>query len=183
MKSHLYLLCLCLLPSLNAADHVRNGNFSEGGRFWFLFVDGTYRAPETYANLLRFSQNQLTVFVHELGAERKNPASVILNQRIRDLEEGGIYRLRFSSRADVGEVLMVGLGNPVVSGPDQGNLGGGLPLNEVVGADDWVETVLEFTYNGDQSLHLPSDAGETVLQFRMGLVGTFQLKNVSLTRK
>lgn len=79
--------------------------------------------------------------------------------------------------------MLVGLGKPVTYGEHRGNLSGGIPVREVVLTPEWTQTEITFAYNADQTLALPGDARETLLQFRVGRLTNFQLRNVSISEK
>ena len=176
------LLTLSSFQSVNAGE-VRNGDFSEDTRFWFVLVNGGFRNNEAMAPFMRTNRAGLQMMVDEIPGEKDKPASVTLNQRLQSLREGTEYVLRFRVKGIAGESMLVGVGNPVSYGPDQGNLSAGIPVREIVLTGDWQAVELSFIYNEDKTLVLPEDARETLMQFRIGLLTQFHVQDISVTKK
>ena len=179
------MLTLCLLFSSQTlrANEVRNGDFSEAARFWFVLVNGGFRDSEAIGPYLKTSGDGLHILVDEIPGEKTQPAAVVLNQRVQTLRPGTEYLLRFEVRGQQHESFLVGVGKPVTYGEHRGNLSGGLPVREVTVTDAWHSFEASFVYNADESLALPEDARETLLQFRVGTLSTLQLRDVTVTEK
>jgi len=188
MKFPLFsLLCalfLFTLPALSAEDNlIRNGDFSDGSKYWFVLAYGGHQKNEVLGENLKVEAGKgLWLRVENLRKEgTPKPASVILNQRVKTLQAGETYRLRVEVRSSESGSLLVALGNPVKSGPNKFNLSGAIPVEEVNVGTRWQEKEWTFTYNEDQTLHLPEDAAHTVLQFRSGTLTDLVVRNVQLT--
>lgn len=176
------LLTLSSFQSVNA-DEVRNGDFSEDTRFWFVLVNGGFRNNEAMAPFMRTNRAGLQMIVDEIPGEIDKPASVTLNQRLQTLLDGTEYVLRFRVKGVADESMLVGLGHPVSYGPDQGNLSAGIPVREIVLTEAWQALEFSFIYNEDKTLVLPEDARETLLQFRIGLLTQLRLQDISVKKK
>lgn len=165
------------------ANEVRNGDFSEATRFWFVFVNGGFRETEAMAAYMKTHNEGLYMLVDEIPGEKTQPAAVTLNQRVQGLQAGKEYVLRFQVKGHRNESMLVGVGKPVTSGAHRGNLSGGAPVREIALEAEWKDVEMTFVYNGDHSLTLPEDARETLVQFRVGTVSTLHLRAVSVTEK
>jgi hypothetical protein len=186
MKKILLILTaiLSLIPvQTSAGNQVRNGDFSDATRFWFVLVNGGFRDTDSMAQFMRASENGLEMIVDEIPGEKTQPASVVLNQRVQTLQAGTEYVLRFEVRSMRNESLLAGIGKPVTSGEHRGNLSGGVPVREVGLTPEWTPVEMTFVYNEDQTLALPDDASETLLQFRVGRLSQFHLRKVSIMEK
>ncbi|MCC5850757.1 MAG: hypothetical protein JJU29_21930 [Verrucomicrobia bacterium] len=177
------LLFLAFLSSGLSANEIRNGDFSEASRFWFVFVNGGYRSPEDLSDFIHAGEDGLRLSVHEIPGDKAQPADVTFNQRVRALRDGVEYVLRFEVRGHGDESMLVGVGNPVTSGANRGNLAGGIPVREIAMQNDWQSVEISFVYNADNRLNLPEDAAETLLQFRVGMLSSLQIRAVSITGK
>ncbi|MCC5843004.1 MAG: hypothetical protein JJU05_02005 [Verrucomicrobia bacterium] len=178
----LILLMVCSLTGVSA-NEVRNGDFSEEARFWFVLVNGGFRDSGVMAPFMRTSGEGLNMLVDEIPGDKDQPAAVVLNQRVQTLQPGGAYVLRFELRGNRNESILAGLGKPVTYGEHRGNLSGGIPVRVLELTPDWTPVEIPFVYNADHSLTLPGDARETLLQFRVGRVTNFHLRGVSITEK
>ena len=186
MKKTLLILTaiLSLIPvQTSAGNQVRNGDFSDATRFWFVLVNGGFRDTDSMAPFMRASENGLEMIVDEIPGEKTQPAAVLLNQRVQTLQAGTEYVLRFEVRGMRNETMLAGLGKPVTYGEHRGNLSGGIPVREVALTPEWTPVEITFVYNEDDTLSLPGDARETLLQFRVGRLSQVHLRNVSITEK
>lgn len=177
------LFLFSFLSSGLVANEVRNGDFSDATRFWFVLVNGGFRDSEKIQSYVRTSGNGLQMIVDEIPEEKEQPASVLLNQRVQTLKTGTEYVLRFEVLGQVNESMLVGLGKAVTYGPDRGNHSGGIPVQEIKMTEEWQKIEIPFIYNADKTLSLPDDARETLLQFRVGKITNLYLRSVSITEK
>ena len=175
---------LCLSVCVVQAEHVRNGDFSERGRFW------NVNSP---AGLLQSAQKD-AVFKTEggIGALRVDllreggrgvPADVRLWQKIVSLEPGRAYRLSFEARTTgmgARGTVNVRYGKSMKLPDGSHNTVGGLPISHFDVTEDWAVFDHEFVFNGDGKLELPADLESCWLIFAVGNVNRFELRGVSL---
>jgi hypothetical protein len=161
---------------------IRNGDFSEGAKYWYVLANGGYRSDEQLGDALQVEPGKsLALDIKNLVTkEPTKPAHLTLNQRVTSLTHGMKYVLRFDVRSSEPGTLLAALGNPVLSGPNKSNLSGGFSLQEVAVGPQWNEVKIEFIYNGDKTLTLPADSEKTVLQLRVGTLSDLEVRSVSL---
>ncbi len=177
-----FALLFSTLVSAEAQNHVKNGAFSEGSRFWFVLSKGRYLKNDTLGdNLLSEAGKGYYLKVGNIVTEApKKPAHLLINSRIKDLQGGTRYTLRFDIRASQPGSCLVGLGAPRNEGPQKNNLEGAIPVKEVQVATEWQTVEIPFEYNAGQVLSFPEDREATLLQFRVGLLKDVVLRNVSV---
>lgn len=161
---------------------IRNGDFSEGAKYWYVLANGGYRSDEQLGDALQVEPGKsLALDIKNLVSKvPAKPAHLTLNQRVTSLTEGAKYVLRFDVSSSEPGTLLTALGNPVLSGPNKFNLSGGFSLQEVAVGPKWNEVKIEFIYNGDKTLTLPADSEKTVLQLRAGTLSDLALRNFIL---
>jgi hypothetical protein len=161
---------------------LKNGDFSEGAKYWFVLVNGGYRTDEQLGDNLDVNVGKsLSLRVGNLVTKTSaKSAHVVLNQRLTSLTEGVKYVLRFEVRSSEPGTLLAALGNPVLTGPHKFNVSGGFPLQEVETGPKWEKVEIEFIYNEDKSLTLPVDSEKTVLQLRAGTLTDLEVRSFSL---
>ncbi len=189
MKSlslHLFGLCAALLLSASTlvAEHLRNGEFADGHRFW------NVNSPE---GLLQPSQKDAVIVVRggalslDVSGLRKGgrgvPADVRLWQRVTSLSPGQAYLLSFDARTSgIGArgTVNVRFGKGARLPDGNHNTVGGLPITHFDVTEEWSTFSYEFTFNGDGALELPKDLDLVWLTFAVGNVNRFELRKVSL---
>lgn len=185
IRSSLLLLLITSL-SLSAyagkADHIRNGDFEEGARFWFILIKGQYFKNDTFGDKLKTDSRegiQLSIAEY-VKIENPKPAAYILNTRIKSLEGGTKYAFRYEVKSGTKGQILYGIGAPRNSGPNRGDLVGGKSMTPVNVTTEWQTVEIEFVYNEGKVLKLPQDVEQTVLQFRLGQLQDVQIRNIHL---
>jgi hypothetical protein len=178
--------CVSLFLSASAviAEHVRNGDFADGHRFW------NVNSPE---GLLQQAQKDGVTSVRggvlslDVSALRKGgrgvPADVRLWQKVTSLTPGRAYLLSFEARTSgIGArgTVNVRFGKGARLPDGNHNTQGGLSISHFDVTEDWAPFSYEFTFNGDGALELPKDLDACWLTFAVGNVNRFELRKVSL---
>lgn len=176
----LFFLTVCAVQ----AEHVRNGDFSDRGRFW------NVNSP---AGLLQSAQKDAVLKTDGgIGALRVDmlreggrgvAADVRMWQKIMSLEPGRAYRLSFEARTTgmgARGTVNVRYGKSAKLPDGSHNTVGGLPISHFDVTEDWAPFTYAFVFNGDGQLELPKDLESCWLIFAVGNVNRFELRNVSL---
>lgn len=179
------IVCASLLVSASAfAEHLRNGSFTDGHRFWNVNSAEGLLQPAQKDGVITVRDGVLSLQVASLRkGGRGVPADVRLWQKVTSLQPGTAYRLTFDARTSGmgarGTVnVRYGKGARVADGTH--NTVGGLPISHFDVTEDWAQFSYEFTFNGDGALELPKDLDSCWLIFAVGNVNRFELRNVSL---
>ncbi len=184
-------LPVCLLAFLWAAsfiqaDEVINGQFTEGLKGWMIQREGqpSLAAKEATPFYLMGDEGGAVINVAAIGTANgeKRPSSVILTQYLKALQEGSDYTLTFEAKIPASQKVIYGLGIGVQGGPNKSNLGGAVPLTELTGTGDWMPVSASFRWDpsGPTAYAKDNDVGPTTLQFRIGLLNEFGIRNVVL---
>lgn len=130
------------------ANDIRNGDFIDGLKSWVIQREGYETILSKEANTYcRFEDGAVILETSSIENKKEKPASLILMQYLKDIKEGAHYQLSFEMKVPSGETMTYGLGIPVQSGTNKGNLAGGLRLVEHQGTGDWETVTHEFFWN------------------------------------
>ncbi len=178
--------CVAFLVSASSAfaEHLRNGDFTDGTRYWNVTTpSGMLSSSEKEAVLeTRGEAGALNVTGLRKGG-RGMPADVRLWQKVTSLEAGRAYRLSFEART-VGSgakgTVNVRYGKSAKLADGHHNTVGGLPITHFEVTEKWATFSYHFVFNGDNALELPKDLEVCWLIFAVGNVDRFELRGVSL---
>jgi len=167
------------------ASEVRNGQFAEGLKGWLILRDGSSSlGAQEAATHCRFEDEGVIIDAQSIAGKATKPVGAVLSQYLGALQESGEYTLTFEVNIPAGEKVLYGLGMGIQGGPNKGNLGGGVVLTELVGTGEWVPVTASFRWDPSEAIANASDnnPGTPSLQFRIGLVKEFGIRNVSLSQ-
>lgn len=180
MKIFPLLTAALLVTTTIQANELKNGDFVDGIKGWVIQRDGypaiTAREALTYC---RFQDDGVILETAAIENKREKPASLILMQYLNTLQEGVQYTLSFEVKIPTGERVTYGLGIPLDSGPNRGNLDGGVQLTEITGEGRWEQISVSFVWNPVEALPMSTTEVASV-QFRMGLTSEFGIRHVKL---
>lgn len=190
MKFQRILFCLVLLHTTTVmAEDIRNGQFSKGLKSWLIERSGANAIQAKDSSpYCRFEDTGVLIDVasvaETMAEPPANPAAIRLVQYLSDLEEGVDYTLSFEVKIPDGEKATYALGAGFQSGPNKGNVGGGIPLTELTGTGEWESVQMAFRWEPEGVLAASQDGslGSVTLQYRIGNLTEFGLRNVSLER-
>lgn len=176
--------CAAMLQLTVLADEVRNGDFSDGVRFWNITTPSGMLNGEQKARVMRTRDGVATLDVDPLRqGGTGQPADVRLWQKISTLTAGQSYLLSFEARNPSFGMLgsvNVRLGKSMRIEDGTHNAVGGLPITHFDISDSWSSFSYPFVFNGDGRLKLPEDLEFCWLTFAVGSVHTFELRHVRL---